>query len=440
MEVRGSGLFRTFMHTLETTQPPFFRLTEDRFWVAEPEPRDDGGTALVLQSFDNDGNEVLHRELYRVGPEESAPYYRLTQWAVILLHAPEDTLDAEEDKALTLRWFPYDTLTEQVWRIEPSQLPGELSGIIQIWDEPDRTLLTLQGTFLREDEVINTYIKLDLESRRLTPLWSAAPGIHEGEPDLPRPFDGPNEETLVVDLGLIDLITKSFSLPDGTSIHPTDIKADNVRCRIDYKFFPPTPAHIALIQKLSHKLGYDPLKNFSSEKQLKVMKRLAKEVGEGSVSGPHYSFFFPAVIEDRPVIFDLKSGVCYPCFNHGLDDFPQKIRKGNPFLRLSKSGVLEADRAFADAHLSQLCRNMAEYVDESCYRWKIGTTGSIIILELPAFFSSADPMLLTRRLQIYCTDYLKEMNLSGWQQILERYSDNLDTSRALMQELFGEEE
>lgn len=107
---------------------------------------------------------------------------------------------------------------------------------------------------------------------------------------------------------------------------------------------------------------------------------------------------------------------------------------------MSKSGVLEADRAFADARLSQLCRNMAEYVDESCYRWNIRTTGSIVILELPAFFSSADPILLTRQLQIYCTDYLKEMNLSGWHQILERYSDNLDASRALMQELFGEEE
>lgn len=395
MDTRSSGLLRELVKALSYSQPQYFHLTPDGLWLADFQPKEDGATALVLQRFDPDGNARLRCELLSIEAQRPTPYCWLTDEAVVLLHAPEDPLEPDEDKTVTLRWFPYETLTENVWAIDPAQLPGSLSGVVQFWS--DGGCHTLQGLFLQGDDVCNAYVRLDPESRSCTLLWSGAPGVHKGEPALPRPTDGPDPGRLVMKKELIELATLVFSLPDGHTAIPMSLAADRTRCRLELHV-----VHNGEFEKVE-------------------------------VSGKHYDFFFPFRLGDGLWIVDLKqltlfSRLCLEGpFERQIDLCPQ--------IRLYRD-VIEVERQFAQAHLTLPCRNAALYADENCYRWQLDYGGSTVIFELP-YLLWKNELDVISQLARNCMPYLKAEGLLQSSARLDRLDKNYAASKALFHKLFG---
>ncbi len=407
MEYGGTGLLRVLLDVSQSRLPDFIHLTRDRLWVADLALQDSGGTALELQCFDLDGKECLHETLYRMDADCPAPYCWFTDNAVVLFHAPEDPADPEEDTAVTLRWFPLDTLEEQVWRVEPGQLPGELTGVIRHWNRGE--VLTVQAAFRKGDDVRTAYVSFDLPGRSLAVTKPGLLGAL-GKKDPQPPEYVPNPERLCVDEKLIGMINSGITLPDGTFVLPTAVQADERYCRVECTLIPP---------------------------DANDLDGARTEV----YAGPHCGFLFPLTIDGyRCVLIAAQPSVLLlPCVDL-KGPFPgQETTKDQPIMTI-EGKILEVERDFADAHLTRSCREEALYCDERCYRWQFYHAAWAVPFELPAFFASNSYPLYIQMLSTYCGSYMNRARRNGdwditFDTLLSLWIQNYKASLTLLKDL-----
>lgn len=405
MKHGDTGLLRVLLDVYQSRLPNFIHLTADKLWVADLALQDSGGEALTLQCFDLDGAECLHETLYRMDAGCPAPYCWFTDNAVLLFHAPEDPAD-REDTALTLRWFPLDTLEEQVWRVGPGQLPGELTGVIRQWSEGD--VLTVQGTFHVGDDVQTAYVSFDLTARSLS---VAKPGLFGvlGKKEPQPPEDGPDPERLVINESMICLINTHVDLPNGTLAQPVSLQADETHCRAEFQLVNPD--------------------------------RVEDQIRTVTVTGPHCGRLFPFTIEGcRCVMLMYPLPAMILPYKDMEGPFPGwETTKEQPIMPVG-DGLLEVERGFADAHLTRSCREEALYRDDRCYRWRFDHTAWAVPYELPAFFVSRPYGALVEMLSTYCGPYLKRTEANGdlhitFDTLLPLFLQNFEKSRALLEKL-----
>jgi len=406
MDHGNAKLLSILLDVYQNRLPNFIHLSPDRLWVADLALQDNGDTALTLQCFDLDGEECLHETLYRMDAERPAPYCWFTDNAVLLFHAPEDPADLEEDGAITLCWFPLDTLEEQVWRVEPDELPGELSGVIRRWSEGD--VLTVQGAFHVGDDVRTAYVSFDLENRQISVVKSLPLGVL-GKKEPQPPEDGPDPERLIINETMMCLINTHVDLPDGTVAQPVSLQADETHCRAEFQLVNPD--------------------------------RVEDQIRTVTVTGPHCGRLFPFTIEGcRCVMLMYPLPATILPYIDLKGPFPGwETSKDQPILPI-EGKILEVERDFADAHLSRSCREEALYRNDKCYRWRFDHTAWAVPFELPAFFVSRPYLPLVEMLSTYSGPYLKRTEVNGdlhitFDDLLPLFVQNFETSQALLDEL-----
>lgn len=83
----------------------------------------------------------------------------------------------------------------------------------------------------------------------------------------------------------------------------------------------------------------------------------------------------------------------------------------NRSIKLIDNEIIQITKKFAESNLTKECLKYSDMQTKTHYEWSLEDTGYIVAYELPVFFQF-DLYDLSNKMYLYCTDYLRDRNIS----------------------------